>query len=218
MKFPKIKLSKVLASKQGRPVLEGAMVKLEDVEIPDLSQSPLKTKTTKHLVAYGTNAYVFARVDLGAPESEKDVEGPIPTVALKHMERGVEVELGEEEITAGITSYERVISDALTFRGERSYSVGDEVKYPEWKDLYPEFGKNVLTFGVNPRLLADLADAIGSGSQYGVVIEIDLDKLKDVSDGNHKGSKTVLSVMKVKTMSPLRDKAEGLIMPIRVNA
>lgn len=226
MRLPSgLRLSKILAKDDLRPIA-GAMVEEEEVEVRDMTPGRPNDakKDEKHLVAYATNAYSFARVDLGAPESDKDVGGPIPDVALRHMEKGVNVELGAETIKAGITSYERVPGEQVDHRGKPRYKPGDEVSFPQFKNLYPEFGDNILSLGINPHLLADLADAMGSGRNNGVIIEIDLDKLKDIEGMGLElppgtvGHKTVLTVMKVKTMGPLRDQAEGLIMPIRINA
>jgi hypothetical protein len=216
LKFPsKLRLSKLLSKDGFRPILTGAFVKSEKVKVPDLSRSPKDTKEVDHLVAYATNSYAFVRVDLtdaGIAE-DGDVPGPIPAVALKHLERGVQAELGEKEIVAGITHYDRVISDEVTVGGKQRYQPGEEVQYPDWHALYPEFGENTISIGINAQLLADLSAAMATGNN-GVIIELDADKLKPVSGSKEK---TVLSVMKVKTMGHLRDRAEGLLMPIRVH-
>jgi len=216
MKFPQgVKLSKVLAKDTWRPILTGAMIRTEKVEVrdPDPKRKSGARTTVEHLIGYATNSYTFARVDLGVP-GDDDAPGPVPAVALKHAEKGVEVELGEKKITAGITHYDRVISDAPYKGKERE--PGEEVIYPTWDSVYPEFGENVLKIGINPQLLFDLATALGSAKQ-GVVIELDMDKLKDIKViGLAVGGKQVLSAMKVKPMGPLREQAEGIIMPIRV--
>jgi hypothetical protein len=218
LKFPsKLRLSKVLSKDGLRAILTGVLVKSEKVEVldPDPSKGLKETMKVDHLVAYGTNSYCFVRVDLTAAgiADDGDVPGPIPAVALKHLERGVQAGLGEKEIVAGITRYDRVISDAVTTGGDQRYKPGEEVQYPNWHNLYPEFSENVVKIGLNAQFLADLAAAMGTGNN-GVVLEIDMDKLRPVSGSKEK---TVLSVMKVKTQGHLRDRAEGLLMPMRVN-
>ncbi len=213
MKLPKfLKLSKVVSKDGYRPVLTGVIVKEEEVEVGP----PGHSRTVKHLIAYATNSYIFARVDLGEPDSERDVAGPIPVEALKHMERGVDFELGEETIRTGITHYDRVISSALMFTSGRDKGkhreAGEEVKFPNWDGIKPEFGENVLKVGINPRLLMELSQGMGMLPTQGVHLEIDIDKLKDVP--NQKGKKQVLTTMRVAI--PGNDKVQGLIMPVRV--
>ena len=220
MRLPRfLKLSKVVAKDDMRPVLTCAFVREEEVEVIDHSRPPVmgksQKKLEKHLIAYATNSYTFVRVDLGLPNLEDDGEGvnvggPIPLPALQHMERGVHFTLGEDQIKAGITSYDRVISEYLA---EKPSDEEGTPNFPDWHNLVPEFGKKTIKIGLNPRQLYELAQGMGMTRTDGIVLELDSEKLKPLErDGD---ARQVLSVMKVSI--PSKPEAEGLIMPIRVN-
>lgn len=186
----RFKPSKVLSRNRVRPMLTGAMVRQERVG------------EVEHLVLYATDAYCFLRLDLGVKE-EGDFEGPIPAVALQHIQRGVNVTLGEKEIVAGITRYDRVIAE------DPRFEVGQDVPFPRHENLRPEHGRGVFRVGINPTLLKNLAD--GMGSEASVILEFDMNLIDPRTPANN-------YLRAIKVLSPRRGEAEGLIMPIRTEA
>lgn len=209
MKLPRlVKPSKALSRDDMRPVLTGAMVREEEVPIPADRQGPSGPTTQTHLILYGTDSYVFVRIDLGAPDhdgTEENRPGPIPAVALKHMERGVNAILDEKEIVAGITRYDRVIAE------DWGQTPGDEINFPEYDKLVPDFSKKTFRLGINPRLLMNIAEALGCGPRE--ILYLDFDRAK--FEGPEGGEVHYHTVFKVSTPRT-SGQAEGLMMPVRV--
>jgi len=205
MQLHGLKPSKITGALKDRPELTGALVKVEE------KSRGGGTKPFKTLVLYATNSYVFLRAVLG-PKEDRSEPGPIPLEALRHMERGVHVELGEKEITAGITHYDRVMSeyerDPIKPRGDRPYV------QEKWDELLPKHGKKTFSVGINARLLKELSDAMGRGKHDAIELEFDLDQA--VPHSGTEGGKTYIKAIKVKPHASARE-AEGLLMPVRLN-
>jgi hypothetical protein len=171
----KIKPSKAVGKPGQKPVIQGALVKLETVPTQKPGGGPNDMEPKDHLVLYATNAYSFIRIDLGVKDS-MDEPGPIPAVALKHLEKGVSADLGMDEVRVGITRYERVTADGYPHADTSGDSFPDfeEVMDKHWRE--PK-GANELTVNVNPRLLIAACEAIGEPDD--VQITLDLRKAKD---------------------------------------
>lgn len=199
MKLPDgLKPSKVLQGVSDRPGLDGALVRVEKKPGTRFSR----------LVLYATNSYVFLRAVLG-PEGD-GTEGPVPAVALRHMEKGVHFELGEKEIVAGITRYDRVMSEFTKDREPEKY-VQDK-----FEELKPPQPKRAFRIGLNPLLLWELAQGMGAGKHDGISIEFDLDKLTEVEFGPKENHYSTYN--KAMTVELIRDnETEGIIMPVRLN-
>lgn len=175
MKFTrKIKPSKVLGTRKMKAAIQGAIVRLERVPTRKAGHGPQDVEPVDHLVLYATNTYSFIRIDLGVKDS-MDEPGPIPGVALRHLEKGVSADLGMDRIRVGITQYERVTADApnADTSGE-NFPVFEEVMDKHWRE---PSGANKLTINLNPRLLLAAAEAIGEPDQ--VQLTLDLRKTKE---------------------------------------
>lgn len=210
MKFSrKIKPSRVLGdSKRNRhhPATHGALLREEDVELPILPSEQGQPTTEKHHVLYATNGYALVRIDVGAPDKE-DQPGPIPAVALKHMERGISARLLESEVKVGkITTYERVYSEDNPGSANEFPDIATlEGKAPE----PPDERKMTLTF--SPGLLADIAAAMGEGT--GLTLTFDADRFKDYEVG---GGKYYSGGVRITPHSrQYVERATAVLMPIR---
>lgn len=206
MQFPKIKPSKVVSKEALRPNLTGALVVEEQV------YSTLHRENRPHLILYATDSYRFVRLDLG-PKEEGNFEGPVPKIALQHMEKGLHFELGEKQITVGITHYDRVMAEGASAEPEQA-------PWPQrkWADLLPKRGKRRFRFGINPKLLASLAEAMGSAER--VEVEFDLGQVQGPKDMQQDGEWSYLKPIMVRPMYESRNdnpQREAMIMPIRID-
>lgn len=222
MKFGrKIKPSKVVGDKGKRPAIQGALVEVEPVPTRKPGGAPSEMEVKDHLVLYATNSYVFARVDLGVKDN-LDEPGPIPMVALKHLERGVHGDLGLDRIKVGITEYERVLAEAPhADTSADAFPDFEKVIDQHWKD--PQ-GSNMLTLDVNPRLLLAACEAIGSPEE--AQLTFDLRQFKEFESrvlspeekkkAKGKRRRWYSGVFKVKArIKPEENEAVVFVMPIK---
>lgn len=188
------KPSLVLGDDDGRPRLQGALLLVEKGQ----------------LYLYATNAYSMVRLALGRGEAEP---GPVPKLALKHLEQGRYGEFREKHIQIGIASYDRVISENLP---DTPYD-----KYPSYAYLTESkggipTGDNCIRLGLNPKLLIDLARAMGSEEEVELVLA--LDRTKDMPEGTG-GGRYYTDVMHVLPREDARQQGtEGLFMPRKPEA
>lgn len=223
MKFKrKLKPSKVVGTRGQVPAIQGAMVRLERVPTRKPGGSPGEMVPKDHLVLYATNAYSFIRVDLGVKDN-MDEPGPIPAIALKHLERGVHGDLGLDRIKVGITEYQRVLADAphADVSGAK-FPDFETVIYDRWKD--PQ-GSNILTLDVNPRLLLDAAEAIGSPEEVQITLDLrdfeeyeskvlSPEEKKKVKGKRRRWYNNVFKI-KARTKSHEDEDAVGFVMPMK---
>lgn len=219
MRLPtQVKLSKIAARSYGtRPILSGALAKLEKVKVkvwhhPSGERSVQKDEEEEHIILYATDGYCFVRVDAGVP-GHGDVEGPIPLEALKHMERGVNCDLGEKEIKAGITRYDRVMAEAAMVEPD---------KYPQekWDELTPGKIKRPFRVGIGADVIARAAAALGAtGRGDAIELEFDLEETSRIE--GEQGWETYLKPIGVRPMSPATPESfqapEAIFMPVRIN-
>lgn len=193
MKFlRKIKPSRVLR-KRGEPgyhthTIEGALVQVEPVKVQKRGGRRGEKVTEDHMILYATNAISFVRIDLGAP-GKWDEPGPIPPQALRHMEQGVNFDLGLDRVKVGITQYERVFTSDLL----PGVEPGEVESFPDFWKVVKKLGwKNEptssekLTIDLDPRRLLATAEAIGCAD--GIKMTIDL-RLARVYDGKVRKSR-----------------------------
>jgi hypothetical protein len=210
MKFwRKIKPSKVLGGKMSKHSIQGAMVHIETVPTQVPGGKPGQTEPKDHLVLYATNSYCFVRIDLGVKDTS-DEPGPIPREALVHMEKGVNVELGMDEIRAGITRYARVSGDFPNGDQKgRDFPDFEEVISKHWpRD--PQAG-NKLTIDVNPKLLLAAAEAIGEPEHVQITFD-----LRNAKEYPKQKRRWYSGALKIKPREKHRDHpAEVYLMPIK---
>lgn len=217
----KLRPSRAVGTHHQRPALRGALIESERVPVREFPRS--KVKLEEHLVLYCTNGYVFIRVDLGKKEP-MDEPGPIPVEALRHIEAGVNANLGLDFVQIGLTRYERTLADA-------PYADTTAKAFPKFEKTMDQFwkepqGSNVMTINVNPKLLLDAAKAIGSEDE----IELVLDKrsFKEVNDKvmtdkerrQKEGKRRVYysKAMKIQPRTAVKNnKAYGFVMPMSPN-
>jgi hypothetical protein len=199
----KIKPSRVLGNPKidRRPATHGALLRAELVEV----RSGAEPLVEEHHILYATNGYCLVRIDLGVPV-HGDVPGPIPAVALRHMEKGVNAALLEREVRVGsITRYERVYSES---------NPGSQTDFPDVDELEakaPDPGDRKLTFTFSPAFLSDIAAAMAAG--HGVTLSFDADKFKDYEVGDGKWYE---GAVRITPHQPERvESATGVLMPIR---
>lgn len=216
MKFArKFKPSRVAA--KGRSefrktrAIEGALVKTEPVPTVKPGGRPTEKEVKDHLVMYVTNAHVIVRLDLGVKNTFNE-PGPVPVAALKHMEQGVDFQLGMDKVRVGIVEYDRVFADSPD-------EIGEE-KFPDWEKILAKngwknepTGANKVTLVVNPRLFLSLAQAMGS--EEGVQITFDLRLTKEYP---RKKARFVNGPMRVQACNEESWKgnlADAYLMPMR---
>jgi hypothetical protein len=215
------KISKIAgaAASALRPTLSGTWARREKVKVQRyVPVSGIKSEKRQveeeHLVLYATDSYVFVRVDTGMIEPEGDVEGPIPLEALKHMERGVVVKLGEKEIVTGITHYDRVLAERLGYEENRK-----EKPYPQerWEELSPARAKEPFRVAIGPDVIGRAAAAMGASGKSGPGLELEFDMAEAIGLGK---AKTYLKPIRIRPLGGGQlgtVSAEGILMPIRIN-
>lgn len=222
MKFlRKFKPSRVLR-KPGEPgfhthAIEGAMIQVETVKVQKHGAKRGEKVSEEHLVLYATNTYSFVRIDLGL-KGQWDEPGPVPPQALRHMEGGVNFDLGLDRIKAGITQYDRVFT-ADVMPGVDPPEVGrfpdraKVVRQAGWKSDPTSTDK--ITIDLDPRKLLATAEAIGCAD--GVKLTIDL-RLARVYDGKGRKSRWMRGPMHVQPRDDgyyHEPDADAFIMPMR---
>jgi hypothetical protein len=140
-----------------------------------------------------SDSYIMARIPLadGVPL------GNVPGEALKRIEKGERHEVHDDGI-------EFLAKDGTTVRypADRGFSMF-ETNVPE----FDTSGPRTVEIGINPKLLASLAEALGA-TDHGVKLEIPLDK----------NGKQRPRAMRVTSLVGTEDpKPSGLIMPIRLD-
>lgn len=206
MKFlRKVKPSKIVGGKHMVHRIQGAMVRSEMVE--KVKPGGQGKHLVEHLILYATNSFGFLRIDLGAKENG-DEPGPVPAVALRHMEKGVISELGESEIRVGITHYQRVMGDFPHDADPRH-----EDDFPEMSKVTPPEprGEDAMTLNINPTLLKDIADAMGESQN--VQLTFDLTKRKPLVGRKRKWYGGAIRVKA--PMKQWQNESEAVMMPIR---
>lgn len=222
MKFlRKIKPSRILRKKSDpgyhTHAIEGALLAVEPVTVQKRGGRRGEKVTEDHMILYATNAFAFARIDLGPP-GKWDEPGPVPPQALRHMEQGVNFNLGLDKVKVGITQYERVFTSDLM----------PGVEAPEEKN-FPDFWATIkkagwineptsgdkLTIDLDPKLLLAVADAIGCAN--GVKLTIDL-RLSRVYDGRVRKNRWLKGPIHVQQRDDgyyHETDADAFIMPMR---
>lgn len=195
MRLPeKTKPSKVLFKDGLRPVLEAAHLREEH----------------GRAFLYATNSFSFIRLELdtlpeGRGREGTQIEGVIPAVALRHMEKGVNFVPKEETVAVGrLSEYRRVFSEA------DNRSEGD---FPDWAKLVPDVKKS-LRVGLSAKLLHELAQAMAAEGDH-VTLEFDLEQTDSLNET------VVQTYNRAIKVEPMRDRIEGrerkgLLMPVKV--
>lgn len=184
------------------------MLRVEQVEVPE-PHKPSRRQMEDHFVLYVTNQAAMARIDLGKPLDPDDKVGPIPAVALKHMEKGVNARLREESIEVGtITSYTRAYSEEKPSRED----------FPDVDKIQamaePPKPKRAMTLDLSPELLNNLAAAMGAG--YGVKLVLDEEEFAHYTAAGMEEVRWYKGAIKVEAREGhLAGRTSGVMMPIR---
>lgn len=215
MKFlRKFKPSRILAKQNDHfktRAIEGALVRAEPVPTLKPGGRPDEKEVKEHLVMYATNTWTMVRLDLGVQDPFQE-PGPVPLPALRHMEQGVNFDLGLEKVRVGIVEYDRVFAD--------SPDDIPEERFPDWETVlqkqgwkHDPSGTNKVTLDIDPRLLLALAQAMGSEESVQITFDLRLTK-----EYPKRKSRYVIGAMRVQARNeeswrePL---ADGYMMPMR---
>jgi hypothetical protein len=147
-----------------------------------------------HRELIASDSYIMARI----PVADDVPLGNLSGEALKRIEKGERHEVHDDGI-------EFLTKDgvAVKYPADRGFSM--------FEKNVPEFDATdrTIAIGINPKLLASLAEALGAAAGQGVRLEIPLDK-----HGNQE-----LRAMRVTAiLGKESPKPSGLIMPIRLDA
>lgn len=211
--FRKFKPSRIVAKKEKNRLsraIEGALVRIEPIPTRVPGGKPSEVELKDHLVMYVTNNFCIARLDLGVKDPF-DEPGPVPAVALRHIEQGVNFSLGEKKVRVGITEYDRVFVQSPDHIGEE--------KFPDWEDLLDRHGfkneptsVNKVTLDLNPELLLGLAQAIGSPDSVTMTFD-----LRGTNEYPRKKTRYVTGPVRVqgRTEPDEHPVADAYLMPMR---
>jgi hypothetical protein len=157
-------------------------------------------------VLYATNGVSVLRLDLGTIE-DGDVSGPIPAVALKHLEKGVSASLAATAIRVGITTYDRVASETNPEASGADFPPIDRIN----SEAVRPPAKKRMFVALNATLLAALASAMDA--EDGVYLVLDEDRFEQMTAPGREEERWYHGNMRVEPKS--RTDALGMIAPIR---
>lgn len=183
--------------------LSKALARVKDYR-PVLSQVWVRRKDEHTAEFMATNSFVMAVVPVSINPSDEVPEVPVPISrrAVAEAEAGArarggsylpfEVQVDDE---TGVVRMEDRDGVEITFGKHLRDGTA-----PEWWTMFPDDGEDEFTFAFNPKLLVDLAEAIGADPARGVKLT--------VRPGHP------LRPIKVEPYGGMG--AKGLLMPVRI--
>lgn len=158
---------------------------------PDLTRAYV-AKVNGHRELVASDSYILARV----PVPDDTPLGSVTADALKRIERG--------------EAHEVTVKGAVRFTTPDGtpveYHAPEQTKlpFPDVVESWDPSGFQVVTIGLNPALLKNLADAIGAGNAVRLEVLV------------HDDGKAKAGAMRVSSSTD--GAGEGLIMPLRLGA